>query len=189
MGRFGLFTICITTIGAAAFQPPWGIVHPHLRVSSQVATCRRVSTSPLNAPAPLAQTERTTGVLMQNRLPGGGGFGGFQLESLIGPALLGALFFSGALGWLFNLVVGLQLLLLAIPVVAVPLFQWWLSSNLLEGACPTCGLPNQLLKGQAAQCPECGTIFDSELNAQGIFMRQPSQTGEGVIEVDVDVLD
>ena len=39
------------------------------------------------------------------------------------------------------------------------------------------------MKGQSQQCMQCGSIYTSEL-VNGVFLRQPSQTGEGVIEVD-----
>ena len=120
--------------------------------------------------------------MQQYRLGGGGP--GFNIDSLIGPAIFLALFFSGALGWLFNFLIGLQLLIIIIPVVAVPLFQWWVSSNLLEGTCPTCAAQVQTFKGQSSQCYACGTVYTSELS-NGVFLRQPSQTGDGVIEVEV----
>ena len=78
----------------------------------------------------------------------------------------------------------MQLLLFIVPAVAVPLFQWYVSQNLLEGGCPTCSARVQVLRGQSTQCMQCGTVYTSEL-VNGVFMRQPSQTGEGVIEVDV----
>uniref|UniRef100_A0A7S0IIB3 Uncharacterized protein n=1 Tax=Calcidiscus leptoporus TaxID=127549 RepID=A0A7S0IIB3_9EUKA len=142
---------------------------------------QRLRPSVLGAPAPFP-ARRTGGALMQTRPSS------FELSSLVAPAVFAALFFSGALGWLLNIILGLQLLIFVLPVVAVPLFQWWLSANLLEGACPTCGVTCQALKGQESQCMQCGTIYTSELE-QGFFRRQRSQTGDGVVDVDVDVLD
>ena len=118
----------------------------------------------------------------QYRLGGGGP--GFDPSSLIGPAIFAGLFFSGALGWIFNFVIGIQLLLFLLPVVGVPLFQWYVKQNLLEGRCPTCSVDVQTFKGQTNQCMQCGTVYTSEL-VDGMFLRQPSQTGEGVIEVEV----
>ena len=121
--------------------------------------------------------------MQQYRLGGGGP--NFNIDGLVGPAIFLALFFSGTLGWLFNLSIGFLLLIIVIPVVAVPLFQWYVSQNLLEGTCPTCACDAQVFKGQTNQCVECGTVYTSELSPIGVFFRQPSQTGDGVIEVEV----
>ena len=145
-----------------------------------------VATAPQHATDYATPAARTAPLHMQQfNLPRGGGF---EPSSLIGPAVFAGLFFSGALGWIFNFVIGFQaplhlctsaplplcsvhlrlcdsallrictasarhaylhpahpapfpraqLLLLLIPVVGVPLFQWYIKNNLLEGTCPTC---------------------------------------------------
>jgi len=157
-------------------------VRPSLhRVASPVRSTALASAPPRRAVA----TSRVAPVRMQQYRLGPGGGPGFNFDGLLGPAIFLGLFFSGALGWLFNFFIGLQLLIIVIPVVAVPLFQWWISSNLLEGTCPTCSCEMQVFKGQTTQCNECGTVCTSELSPIGVFLRQPSQTGPGVIEIDV----
>ena len=114
-----------------------------------------------------------------------GGGGGFNPRSLIGPVVFASLIASGALGWIFNGILFLTL----IPLVAGPLFSWYVQSNLLEGACPECGSPVQLLKNQRGQCMTCGASMSSEVQ-QGVFIRDGSAAREsGVVEVEVLVDD
>ena len=150
-----------------------------------------VATAPQRATDHATPAARTAPLHMQQfNLPRGGGF---EPSSLIAPAIFAGLFFSGALGWIFNFVIGFQapstsaplplctsvhlrlcdsallricttsarhaylhpahaappvppspppsaaqLLLFLVPVVGVPLFQWYIKNNLLEGTCPTC---------------------------------------------------
>jgi hypothetical protein len=117
---------------------------------------------------------------------GGGGFGGdFDPRELIPPLVFGALLASGILGWLFQ---GLFIFLFVVPLVAAPLINWWVSSNLLEGTCPDCGAPIQTLKGQRTTCLNCGALVADELASSGVFMRVGSAaTGDGVVEVDAVV--
>jgi hypothetical protein len=42
-----------------------------------------------------------------------------------------------------------QLLLFIVPVVGVPLFQWYIKNNLLEGTCPTCSQASPACHGPA----------------------------------------
>ena len=137
----------------------------------------------------VARATRTTAPVA---VYGGGGFnsgppglpprGGFDPRELVGPIIFISLIASGALGWLFN---GLLFLSL-IPLVAGPLFSWYLQNNLLEGNCPECGAPVQVLKGQPGMCMSCGSTMSSELSANGVFFREGAAAREdGVVEVDV----
>ena len=121
---------------------------------------------------------------------GGGGFGNngggdFDVRSLAPPLLLFVLFASGAAWWLFN---GFFLLVFVLPALVVPLVQWYVSNNLLEGSCPDCAAPVQAFKGQQAQCFSCGAVFSSELSPSGVFMRQGAQSRDsGVVDIDIEI--
>ena len=144
------------------------------------------------------------------RGPGGGGFGGggFDPRDLIGPVVFASLIASGALGWIFNGILFLSLL----PLVAGPIFSWYIQNNLLEGSCPECGAPvqvkitpracsasdvpahracaaprPQVLKGQQGGCMSCGATMGSDLQ-NGVFMRYGAARREdGVVDIDVEV--
>jgi len=117
------------------------------------------------------------------QLPRGGP--GFDPSSLVGPAVFAFLVFSGTLGWVFNLFGGFFLLIFLLPIVVTPVFNWWLSNNLLEGTCPNCSSPVQVIKGQQGQCFSCGSTMSSEQSAQGVFLRDFAVSREsGVVDVD-----
>ena len=103
-------------------------------------------------PPSIWRPPRLEGALMQQRYLGGGGGGGFDPKSLLGPALLFAFFASGLAGFLFQGVFFLSVLAFLVPLVGFPLFQTWLSANLVEGTCPECGAPVQGIKGQESRC-------------------------------------
>ena len=116
--------------------------------------------------------------------------GGFDVRSLLGPAVFAALFFSGGLEFLFKLFNGLFLLVFVLPLVATPIFNWYLSNNLLEGTCPNCAAPQQVLKGQDSRCMTCGAAFTSERSDSGVFFRTGAAAqDDGVVEVEVIVDD
>ena len=75
---------------------------------------------------------------------------------------------------------------LPLPPVAGPIFSWYVSNNLVEGACPDCGSPAQVLKGQRGNCMYCGASYGSELQ-NGVFMRNGggAASRDGVVEVEV----
>merc|ERR1719171_349659 len=164
---------CLCTCASAFQLPSQPAVTFGPRHRSSAAAPLPHSTGHLCRSAPAARMPPVH--MQQFNLPRGG----FDPNSLIGPAIFAGLFFSGALGWIFNFVIGIQLLLFLLPVVGVPLFQWYVKQNLLEGRCPTCSVDVQTFKGQTNQCMQCGTVYTSEL-VDGMFLRQPSQTGEGV---------
>ena len=120
--------------------------------------------------------------MQMQQLPRGGP--NFDPRDLIGPAVFAFLLGTGTLGFIFNLFSGFFLFILVVPVVAAPIFNWWLSNNLLEGTCPTCAAPMQVLKGQTGQCFSCGATCSSELS-NGVFLRgEFAAREEGVVDVD-----
>lgn len=110
-------------------------------------------------------------------------------RGLIGPGIFLFLLLTGGLGWVFNLLNGIFLFVFVAPFVVGPIFNWYLTNNLLEGACPECGAPVQLFKGQAGQCVNCASTMSSEQGAGGVFMRNSAASSQedGVVEVDVEV--
>lgn len=175
--RLGLISAALGV--ASAFVVP-GAPAQQARVA--VALPRCVQTRPL------ASVRRSDAVRMQQG--GRGGSGGFDPQSLVGPAVLIALIGTGTLGWLFNLLNGFFLLLFIVPLVAGPAVSWFIEANAVEGACPECGAPMKLLKMQQQErCYSCGALMSSEISG-GVFMRTGGRTTEdGVVEVDVTVDD
>jgi len=125
---------------------------------------------------------------------GGGGFnrgggGGFDPSSLIGPVILVLLIGSGAFWGIIQFVNGIFLLVLLVPLVAGPLFNLFISSNLIEGACPDCGAPQQVIKAAGRhQCTNCGAIMSTTRSESGIFLREGLRNDDGGV-VDVEVID
>jgi ribosomal protein S27E len=118
---------------------------------------------------------------------GGGGFnrgggGGFDPSSLIGPAVLILLLGSGAFWTIIQFINGVFLLVLLVPLVAVPLVNWYLSSNIIDGACPDCGAPQQVIKSAGRhQCANCGTIMSTTRSESGIFLREGLRNDDGSV--------
>ena len=158
---------------------------------SPAPTSRRSPLSPqLPLVSPLCKTPPQSHVAPRASSPalrlGGGGFGGggggFDPRSLVGPVVFASLLASGALGWLFNGILFLTLL----PLIAGPIFSWYIQANLVEGSCPECGSPVQVLKGQRGGCMTCGATMGSDLGSGGVFLRVDSvQRDDGVVEVEV----
>jgi hypothetical protein len=172
--------ICLLLAAScAALSHPPKLPQRHAPICSVTITHARCS--------PVAQPLRPrAAVHMIGNLPPGGG-GQFDPKSLVGPAVLIFLIASGALGWIFNFLNGFFLLLFVVPLVATPIANWWLSNNLLDGTCPTCGAPNQVIKGQQGRCLSCGATMSSELSSSGIFLREGSVSREdGVVDIDID---
>jgi len=116
------------------------------------------------------------------------GNGGFDLGQLVPAVLLIALFASGAWVWVFAAINGLVLFTLAIALLAPPALEWWLSRNLVEGTCPDCGTPQQVLKGQPSfQCQVCGTRITSERSESGVLMREGMANEDGLVDVAASV--
>ena len=69
--------------------------------------------------------------MQMGQLPRGGP--GFDPGDLVGPAVFAFLLGSGLLGFFFNLFSGFFLFVITVPLIAGPIFNWWLNNNLLEG--------------------------------------------------------
>ena len=113
------------------------------------------------------------------------------VEPLVGPLVFFLLLSSGALGVLFNVANVIFLVIFLVPLIGGPIFQWYINQNLLEGTCPDCGAPIQVLKDQSARCMSCGSSVASELDASGVFMRVPGAASggdDGLVDVDFEVL-
>lgn len=124
---------------------------------------------------------------MDFRLPRGGP-PGFDPSSLVAPLVLAALVASGAIWSILSFVNGLFLVLFLVPLVGGPLLNFYLKNNLLEGTCPDCGYPQQVLKGSAHQCLNCGAVMSSELTESGVFIRERLSDGGAVVDVNsIDV--
>ena len=110
------------------------------------------------------------------------------VEPLVGPLVFFLLLSSGALGVLFNVANVIFLVIFLVPLIGGPIFQWYINQNLLEGTCPDCGAPIQVLKDQSARCMSCGSSVASELDASGVFMRVPGAASggdDGLVDVEV----
>ncbi|MEM9504470.1 MAG: hypothetical protein AAGA01_11000 [Cyanobacteria bacterium P01_E01_bin.43] len=92
--------------------------------------------------------------------------------------LLGAV----GLGWIVKSIFVLVGLLIVTPVLAFIGFRWWLSRNLIEGACPVCDTPLTGLNQAQMVCPSCRTPL--QVSREGFARFTP----EGTVEVNaVDV--
>lgn len=70
-------------------------------------------------------------------------------------AIIWLLGFVG-LGWLVKSFLFLIGFFTIIPIVAFVGLQWWLTRNLLQGACPVCQENLTALKRTQMNCPSCG---------------------------------
>ncbi len=140
-----------------------------------------------HAAAAAAAVSRAPRVAMDFRLPRGGP-PGFDPSSLVALLVLAALVASGAIWSIVSFVNGLFLVLFLVPLVGGPLLNFYLNNNLLEGTCPDCGYPQQLLKGSSHQCLNCGAVMSSELTESGVFIRERLSDGGAVVDVNsIDV--
>ncbi|UJB68265.1 hypothetical protein HRE53_17045 [Acaryochloris sp. 'Moss Beach'] len=73
------------------------------------------------------------------------------LTFLIIVVLLGSI----GLGWVLKSLLVLFGLILVTPVVLFVGLRWWLSRNLIQGTCPSCGNPLTGLKNTQTTCPFC----------------------------------
>ncbi|APB33016.1 hypothetical protein GlitD10_0702 [Gloeomargarita lithophora Alchichica-D10] len=63
---------------------------------------------------------------------------------------------SLGLGWLVRGLSLLMLLVILTPTLLTLGLRWWLSRNLVTGACPVCGFGVQGVTHTPTQCPHCG---------------------------------
>ncbi len=60
------------------------------------------------------------------------------------------------LGWLVKSFLFLIVFFTIVPIVAFVGLQWWLTRNLVQGACPVCQENLTALKRSQMSCPSCG---------------------------------
>ncbi|NJK40205.1 MAG: hypothetical protein HC934_00395 [Acaryochloridaceae cyanobacterium SU_2_1] len=95
-------------------------------------------------------------------------------------ALIWLMGFIG-LGWLVKSLLVLTLLLLLTPLVLFVGLRWWLSRNLIQGACPACGKELAGLKNTQTTCPHCTQRVQIQTNA----FQRPTEPGT----IDVQAID
>lgn len=66
------------------------------------------------------------------------------------------------LGWLVKSFFVLLSLLFITPVIAFLGIRWWLSRNLVQEPCPSCGAAAVGLRNRPTQCPQCGESLEIE---------------------------
>lgn len=88
------------------------------------------------------------------------------LQSPSGQVVLWAglvwLVVTGRIGIIFDSFLFLFAFVTIVPVVAVLAFRWWLSRQLVQGHCPSCGATVTGLKGQSFPCTVCGNTVQGE---------------------------
>ena len=99
---------------------------------------------------------------------------GFWLAILVSALLLRLT----GLGWLAAGLGVLLLSLLALPVLVLLGFRWWMRHLLAHDACPICEFESQAIEGQQFECPNCQVPL---YVADGQFYRQ---TPAGTIDVE-----
>lgn len=179
--------LLVTTLGSvSALQHPLRTRSTSLRV--QQYSARPAFRPPASRRREVASWPRASPPEMMYRMGPGGGGPGFDWASLLPPLFLGYLFASGAAWWLFSGLFNFFFLFaVVLPAVVVPIAQWWLSNNLVEGICAECGSPVQGIKGQRIQCMTCGALLSSDLDASGVFLREGAvATESGVVDIEVD---
>lgn len=88
------------------------------------------------------------------------------LQSPSGQVVLWAglvwLVVTGRIGIIFDSFLFLFAFVTIVPVIAVLAFRWWLSRQLVQGHCPSCGATVTGLKGQSFPCTVCGNTVQGE---------------------------
>lgn len=69
---------------------------------------------------------------------------------------------TGRIGIIFDSFLVLFAVVTIVPVAAMLGFRWWISRQLVQGICPSCGASVTGLKGRAVNCTVCGTVFQAE---------------------------
>lgn len=177
--------VLVATIGSVSALQHHPLKLTSLRVQYPARPAFR---PPASRRREVASWPRASPPEMMYRMGPGGGGPGFDWASLLPPIFLGYLFASGAAWWLFSGLFNFFFLFaVVLPAVVVPIAQWWLSNNLVEGICAECGSPVQGIKGQRIQCMTCGALLSSDLDASGVFLREGAvATESGVVDIEVD---
>ena len=159
----------------------------------QVHVAAYYCTRPAHEPKPrlvsVTPVKRGGGSEVTMRLGGGGfnrgGGGGFNPSSLVFPAVVLFLIGSGAFWNVIQFINGFFLFLILVPLIGGQLINLYLSSNLIEGACPECGFPQQVIKAAGRhQCTNCGSIMTTTRSESGIFLREGMRNDGGVVDVE-----
>ena len=167
----------LTLSPAAVARPSSTLLHCNARMPPPVAALPPIAPRWRSPPSPRHAPPRA----QFPRVPA-------ALEPLVGPVIFFLLLSSGALGLLFQAANVIFLVIFLVPLIGGPIFQWYINQNLLEGTCPDCGAPIQVLKDQTARCMSCGSSVASELDASGVFMRVPGAASggdDGLVDVEV----
>ena len=179
---------CNALLSATAFQTPAPSLTATPRQSSLpnaafLARQPPQSASPISYKARKA-TAATTHLSMYNLPPSGGGGGGNNdnvIKQVLGGALtIGAivLFFVSPLGAIFFAITNsLFLLALITPVILTIAFQVWRSLNTINGSCPSCGAPNQVVlkdPDQVSFCLNCGAFLQASSDLKSVELANPT---------------
>ena len=92
------------------------------------------------------------------------------------------------LGWLVKSLLVLMGLIVLTPVVLFMALRWWLSRNLVQEACPSCGIELTGINNTQIRCPNCSQVVQVE---DRHFQRpnQPGTIDVQAVEVSAQALD
>lgn len=111
------------------------------------------------------------------------------LKSPTGQVVLWAglawLVVTGRIGFIFDSFLVLFAFVTIVPVLAVLAFRWWLSRQLVQGTCPSCGSVVTGLKGQSFPCTVCGNTVQGE-NTGDFSVKDPTSA---TIDIDAKEVD
>ena len=85
------------------------------------------------------------------------------------------------LGWLVKSLLVLMGLILLTPVMIFVALRWWLSRNLVQEACPSCGANLTGINNTQTRCYNCNQVIQVQNN----HFQRPAQPGT----IDVQAVD
>lgn len=92
---------------------------------------------------------------------------------------------TGRIGFIFDSFLVLFAFVTIVPVLAVLGFRWWLSRQLVQGTCPSCGSVVTGLKGQSFPCTVCGNTVQGETTGN-FSVKDPTSA---TIDIDAKEID
>ncbi|KAL3736226.1 hypothetical protein ACJRO7_025219 [Eucalyptus globulus] len=128
---------------------------------------------------------------------GGGGGGGRDdgaTARVVGNLVLAIgltyLSMTGQLGWVFDAIVSIWLLVVLIPIVGLGAFLWWAGRDIVQSSCPNCGNDFQIFKStlndELQLCPFCSqpfSVVDNKFVRESVtFSNQFTSKGEAANE-------
>ncbi|KAF8026168.1 hypothetical protein BT93_F2854 [Corymbia citriodora subsp. variegata] len=128
---------------------------------------------------------------------GGGGGGGRDdgaTARVVGNLVLAIgltyLSMTGQLGWVFDAIVSIWLLVVLIPIVGLGAFLWWAGQDIVQSSCPNCGNDFQIFKStlndELQLCPFCSqpfSVVDNKFVRESVtFSNQFTSKGEAANE-------